>query len=271
MVCNNNNKTIGTLILVVFPTLVTWKSFKGLLFRYFIKLPIIRGIARKELDSVDKSVTKQCRAIYGGQSFMVELPRKGLTRDEIFKLFGSYQTLSHVQFKQGRVSGTVYTDMSSELSALVRDIYGETAYTNPLHPDVFPGINKMEAEIVRMTCTLFNGDADCCGTLTSGGTESIVLAMKAYRDYGRNHRGITKPEMVVPVTAHAAFQKACQYFNIKFKTVPIDPKTFKVDLGAMEKAITRNTCVLVGSACEYPHGIIDEIPAIAKVCGNWRL
>ena len=116
-----------------------------------------------------------------------------------------------------------------------------------------------------MVINLFNGNDDCCGTLTSGGTESLVLMVKAFRDYAAEVNGITKPELVVPVTAHAAFQKACQYFCIKFKTVPVDPVTYKVDLNAMRKAISRNTILLVGSACGYPHGIIDDIGAIGQV------
>lgn len=147
----------------------------------------------------------------------------------------------------------------------MRDIYYKTSYTNPLHPEIFPGISKMEAEVIRIVINLFNGDKNCCGCLTSGGTESILMAMKAYRDYGKNVKGIKKPVLVLPVTAHAAFLKACQYFNIKYKPIPIDPTTGKVDIKAMKRAITGNTIALVGSACEFAHGIVDDIQSIAKV------
>lgn len=162
-------------------------------------------------------------------------------------------------------SGTVYFDLAEELSEIVTQIYSKTAYTNPLHPECFPGINKMEAEIVRMVCNLFNGNENCCGSVTSGGTESIVLAVKAYRDYAKHIKGIAKPELILPVTAHAAFQKACQYFCVKFKPIPINPITYKVNIKAMQKAITKNTILLVGSACGYPQGIIDDIESIAQV------
>jgi sphinganine-1-phosphate aldolase len=76
------------------------------------------------------------------------------------------------------------------------EVYGLAAWTNPLHPDTFPGVRKMEAEIVRMACSLFHGGDDSCGTVTSGGTESIVLACKAYRDYAREEMGIQDPVMV---------------------------------------------------------------------------
>lgn len=243
----------------------SWKSFKGRLFRLFIRLPYIRGLAAKEMGGVDKAIVEQCRAIYKGEKFLVNLPAEGLQKADILTLFKKYQSLSKVNWRGGRASGTVYSDLASEVSGLIAEVYAETAYTNPLHPECFPGINKMEAEIVRMVVNLFNGGEECCGTLTSGGTESIVLAVKAYRDYAAEERGITRPEVVVPVTAHAAFQKACQYFKIKFRTVPVDPVTFKVDLKAMRRAIGRNTVLIVGSACGYPHGIIDDIEEIAKL------
>lgn len=154
---------------------------------------------------------------------------------------------------------------------LVSRVYDRTAYTNPLHPDVFPGVNKMEAEIVRMVCRLFQGSDESCGVLTSGGTESIILAVKAWRDYGRAVRGIgRRGELVVPVTAHAAFQKACQLLDIRIRFVPIDPQSGQVDLNQMRRMCSRNTILLVGSACNYPHGIIDDIEGIAKVI-NKRL
>ncbi len=76
------------------------------------------------------------------------------------------------------------------------EVYGLAAWTNPLHPDTFPGVRKMEAEVVRVACDMFNGGPDSCGTVTSGGTESIMLACKAYRDWARRVKGIEYPDMV---------------------------------------------------------------------------
>lgn len=80
--------------------------------------------------------------------------------------------------------------------------------------------------------------------MTSGGTESIILACKAYRDYGREVKGIKNPEMLVPITAHAAFDKAAQYFKIRVRVIPVDPETYTVDLKAMKRAITSNTIMV---------------------------
>lgn len=153
---------------------------------------------------------------YRGTTFIEVLPSKKSSAAEVTKKLHSYQSLSTVKWLEGRVSGGVYAEMSNkDFSQLMKDVYGETAYTNPLHPDVFPGIRKMEAEVVRMCCSLFNGNERTCGTMTSGGTESIVLSCKAFRDYGRKVKGIHQPEILVPQTAHAAFDKAGQMLGIK--------------------------------------------------------
>lgn len=126
--------------------------------------------------------------------------------------------------------GTVYTDLNDDLMKMLTEVYSLTAYTNPLHPDVFPGIQKMEAELVRWICTLFKGDQQSCGVMTSGGTESILLACKAYRDYGLAKKNIKYSEIVAPITIHAAFGKAAQLFGMKIKYISIDKHTYKVNI-----------------------------------------
>jgi len=129
------------------------------------------------------------------------------------------------------------------------------ALSNPLHPDVFPSVRKMEAEVVSMCLDLFNGDAaesgrgQACGGMTSGGTESILMAIKAYRDMAKATKGITEPELIAPTTAHAAFNKACDYFGIRLISVPVNPTTFRADPVRMEAAMTRNTIAVIVSAC----------------------
>ena len=105
---------------------------------------------------------------------------------------------------------------------------------------------------------------EICGSVSSGGTESILLAMKSYRDYAWEVKGIKNPEMVLPITAHPAFHKAAQYFGIQLKLIPFD-KDYKVDLNQFRKAITKNTIVLVGSAPTFPHGVIDPIEEISEI------
>jgi len=103
-----------------------------------------------------------------------------------------------------------------------------------------------------------------CGTVSSGGTESILLAMKSYRDRARAERKITAPEMILPVTAHAAFDKAARYFDIRPVKVPVRDDC-RADVAAVRKAVNRRTVVIVGSAPCFPHGVIDPIRELSEL------
>ncbi|VDO71410.1 unnamed protein product [Heligmosomoides polygyrus] len=150
-------------------------------------------------------------------------------------------------------------------------VYGEVfkkfAWSNPLWPKLFPGVRKMEAEVVRMCCSLMRAGDEGCGTMSTGGTISILLACLAHRNRALK-RGISFPEMVIPTSAHAAFTKAAEVFRMRAVRVPVDPITFKVDIQKMEAAITRRTCMLVGSAPNFPFGTVDDIVAIGQL-GLW--
>ena len=164
-------------------------------------------------------------------------------RKDILTKMDDYLDLGEYKWQEGFVSGAVY-NFDPKVIELMTKVYSKTAYTNPMHADIFPGVCKMEAEVVRMIANLFNGGSSTCGTITTGGTESILMACKAYRDYGREVNGIEKPNMVIPTTAHTAFEKAAKYFGITFRTVKVDPVTLKVDLKAMERAINSNTIMV---------------------------
>ncbi len=108
------------------------------------------------------------------------------------------------------------------------------------------------------------------GTVSSGGTESILLAMKAYRDRARDRKGITQPEMIMPVTAHAAFEKAAQYFNIRPIRIPVD-QNYRAEVEAARRAVTRNTIVVVGSAPSFPHGMLDPIAELSEIARQHQI
>ncbi|KAJ9576573.1 hypothetical protein L9F63_025530, partial [Diploptera punctata] len=188
----------------------------------------------------------------------------GKNHHDIIEQVDQYLSFGDFNWKGGFVSGAVY-NFNPELIKLLTEVYGRASYTNPLHPDVFPGVCKMEAEVVRISANLFHGSSDSCGTMTTGGTESILMACKAYRDYARAVKGIRKPEMVIPVTAHPAFDKGGSYFGIRVKRVPVDPETTTVDIQAVKKAISKRTIMLVGSAPNFPYGTMDDIEAIAAL------
>lgn len=119
--------------------------------------------------------------------------------------------------------------------------------------------------MVSMVLRLFNAPASGAGTTTSGGTESIIMAVKAARDWGRVKKHITRPEIIVSSSAHAAFHKAAAYFKMKIVTVEVDRVTRQIKLEQVKRAINGNTVLLVGSAPSFGEGIIDDIPNLAAL------
>ncbi|KAF9446347.1 PLP-dependent transferase [Macrolepiota fuliginosa MF-IS2] len=172
-------------------------------------------------------------------------------------------------WRAGRVSGAVYHG-GDELEKIIVAAYERYCVSNPLHPDVFPAVRKMEAEIVAMTLRLYN-HPDGAGVVTSGGTESIIMAVKAYRDWGRAVKGIKEPEMIIPSSAHAAFDKGATYLGVKVHTIPVDNYTRKVDLKRVKRAINANTIMLVGSAINFPDGNQDDITALGQLASKYNI
>lgn len=232
-------------------------------FKIIRKIPFVGATIQNQLNKALDDMSVSLCTLKEGMSYTKLLPAQGLTHKQLLDKIREYETLSEVDWAKGKVSGAVYWG-DEKLTDLLVKVYGDFAWTNPLHPDLFPGVRKMEAEVVRMACALFNGGPDSCGTVTSGGTESILMACKAYRDMA-HERGIKHPEIVAPVSVHAAFDKAAHYFGMKLIHVPLDKKTMKVDVKAMRRAISRNTAMLVCSAPQFPHGIMDPVVEVAKL------
>jgi sphinganine-1-phosphate aldolase len=227
-------------------------------------IPGVNQRIEMEYDGMMEELESSVKPYRGEFPSFTRIPDQGRDRAEILREMDVMRTREEAQWKDGFVSGAVYHG-DEEHIAFLNQIYNINSQSNPLHADVWPSTTKFEAEIVAMTADMLGkGDQDICGTLSSGGTESILLAMKTYRDWAREKKGITQPEMIVPVTAHAAFDKASQYFNIKMVRVSID-SNFRAEVNAVRKAITPNTVVIVGSAPSFPHGAIDPIPELSEM------
>jgi len=240
------------------PRLVAWLE------KRLRKIPSVNQKIEKEYEEIMADLESSVKPYKENFASFTKIPATGRSRDEILREMEALYTREQEQWKDGFVSGAVYHGNQEHIDFLNK-VYAINSQSNPLHADVWPSATKFEAEIVAMTADMLGGvGQDVCGTVSSGGTESIMLAMKTYRDRARQENGITHPEMVVPVTAHAAFDKASQYFNIKMVHIPID-ENFRADVNAVRKAITRNTIVIVGSAPTFPHGMIDPIQELSEL------
>ena len=229
-------------------------------------LPIVKQTLNKEYDKLLGDLEEEMKPYRGEFASYKQLPNNGRSRDDILTEIRALKEKEESRWEDGYASGAVYHG-DQEHIAFLNEVYALHSQSNPLHSDLWPSATKFEAEIVAMTADMLGnrGTLDpIVGTVSSGGTEGILLAMKVYRDFARDKRGITEPEMIVPVTAHAAFDKAAQYFGIKMIHIPIDAH-FQADVDAARAAINRNTIVIVGSAPSFPHGIIDPIKELSEL------
>ncbi|KZT71772.1 PLP-dependent transferase [Daedalea quercina L-15889] len=236
-----------------------WVSQEALLLA--LRLPSMRKKVSAELNKavldIEKGMVPEGPSVHRH----LALPPTGQSPEWIVKemeVMDSEAPGNHADWREGKVSGAVYHG-GEELTRVILAAIERYALSNPLHPDVFPAVRKMEAEVVAMCLRMYNNPTGA-GTTTSGGTESIVMACKTYRDWARAVKGIREPEMIVPVTAHAAFDKGAAYLGIKVHTIPVDPDTRQVNIKR-----------LVGSAINFPDGNADDIIALGNLADRHNI
>ena len=190
------------------------------------------------------------------------IPAQGRSREEILELLAELRAKEDAMGDAGRVSGSIYHGGHEHYDFLV-EAFGNFAHSNVLQRDMYPSATKFEGEIIAMTASMLHGDDGVCGVITSGGTESLINPLLAYRERARS-RGIADPEVIIPVTAHVALEKGAHYFGIKLLRAPLGPD-WKVDLDWVRSHVNKNTIALVGSAGNYPHGVIDDIGGLSEI------
>lgn len=166
-------------------------------------------------------------------------------------------------WRAGRTFSLVYNPADAELERLHEAVAREYLHENYLNPFAFPSLMRMEREVVAMGADLVHGNPRG-GKLTSGGTESLFLAVQVARDHARDERGIAAPTIVVPETAHPAFAKACHYLDVDEVRVPVGADG-RADVAATAAAVDERTALVVGSAPCYPYGVVDPIPELAAL------
>lgn len=187
------------------------------------------------------------------------LPPSGRPAADILTELAALQA-GDVNWRSGRAFSLVY-HAGDDVLALANEALVRFQSANALNVAAFPSLRRMQSDVVAMIADLLHGGPEAAGFMTSGGTESILLAVKAARNRGRT-RGIEAPEMVLPTTAHAAFEKGAAYFGLRAVRVPVRDD-FTADPAAMAAAMTPNTVLLVASAPSYPQGVLDPVAEIA--------
>nr|ALM31963.1 decarboxylase_GME2647 [Daldinia eschscholzii IFB-TL01] len=245
-----------------------YHDVRRVLYGYFLRAPGVRTQVRKQ---ITESLAKvQAKMIPADGTRYTTLPKEGWTDDALRAELDALANMDHTRWEDGYVSGAVYHG-EEDLLKLQTEAYGKFTVANPIHPDVFPGVRKMEAEVVAMVLSMFHAPPTAAGVCTSGGTESILMACYGARQKAYAERGVTEPEMILPETAHTAFRKAGDYFKIKIHLVPCPAPTYQVDVHRVSRLINSNTIILVGSAPNFPHGIMDDISALSKLALKRRL
>ncbi|KKK26173.1 hypothetical protein ARAM_000968 [Aspergillus rambellii] len=230
-------------------------SIRLFCYSVFLRVPGVRGQVDKQVSTAIENLESKLVASGPGVTRFLTLPKEAWTPEQIRAELDKLANMEHTRWEDGRVSGAVYHG-GKDLLKIQAEAFEQFGVANPIHPDVFPGVRKMEAEIVAMVLALFNGPSDGAGVTTSGGSESILMACLGARQKAFTERGVTEPEMIIPDTAHAAFIKASNYFGIKLHRVPCPAPEYKVDIAAVRRLINPNTVLLVGSAPNFPHGMV---------------
>ncbi|KAJ5054145.1 uncharacterized protein L3040_000427 [Drepanopeziza brunnea f. sp. 'multigermtubi'] len=242
----------------------TYISIRRALYGLFLRAPGVRSQVQKQ---VTEAITKlQGKLVPSGPGVIryLALPKEGWSEETVLKELEVLANMDHTRWEDGFVSGAVYHGGDS-LIKLQTEAFGKFTVANPIHPDVFPGVRKMEAEVVSMVLAMFNAPGGSAGVSTSGGTESILMACLSARNKAYSERGVTEPEIILPETGHTAFRKAGEYFGIKVHLVACPAPSYQVHIPSVSRLINSNTVLLVGSAPNFPHGIIDDITSLSKL------
>lgn len=191
---------------------------------------------------------------------MTRIPEKGLPPDALLSLMKDMRQ-GDVAWKDGRMWSLIYY-VDEAHHQFQKEVYGSFLTENYLNPFAFQSLRHMEREVVEICAGLFHGPETAVGTMTTGGTESIFLAMYAYRERAGRKRN---PQVVVPATIHPAFDKAAHILGLHLHKVAVDPQTRQPDPDDFRRAINRRTIALAASAPNYPYGILDPLEAISDI------
>ena len=254
-------------ILKVIKSIINYfKNIKDNIALLYIKLPSVKEKIKKMKEKAKEDFRKSFKS---DKFKKIEFRDNKQDYTKILVKMGQNMSGDITKCNCGKLTGAIYCNNDQ-----IKYIAGEAAkmflYSNLLHTDLYTYGRYLESELIKIGIDLFNGKEDACGMTTDGGTMSIITAIYAYVQRGKK-LGITEPELIIPLTAHAAFQKACKMFNVKCIKIPLNQKTYQVDLSLVKKNITKNTICIVGSFPNFPHCVYDDIESLSKIAVKYNV
>jgi sphinganine-1-phosphate aldolase len=265
---STKKELILTVAVIVLLVILLWGSLVEFINRVrkitfadiLTNLPILKGKFLAEVER-SRSVFKETLEV-ADTKFYKKMPEKGWKDKNILKRMNAFSQKELDMKENGQYSGSVFST-KTELMDLSKQVVSKFLYTNVLFYDMHPGSRQMEMEIIAMVMDMFDGiKTGACGLTSSGGSESILLSLLAHKRYYKKTKGITKPNAIFSETAHAAFYKACEFFDIEMIILPIDKETYTVHPDQFRKAINSNTICIVGSAPSVAYGNFDPLLAM---------
>ena len=241
------------------------KHYKYILFYIYSKTKSGRALIEDKKNKAKQIIKKELFRTNFAHNYD-RIPWYGIENEEMDKILTDRKNNVN-----SRISGCIYTcDFDLELK--IKNISNKYLYSNPLHPDIYPDLIKMESEVVKMVGDLFDMPKGGGGNITTGGTESTILALKAYKKMykSKNWVNLFKPEVLCTKTVHAAVMKACELLDLNIVYVNLDENNI-MDLNDLYWKISPQTCVIIGSAPCFPYGLIDPIKEIGELAKHYNI
>ena len=261
---------IGLLLIFLFTLLKIFYSYFLKIVYFFINIKENLALLyiklpgpKKQLSEAKMKIDAEFKKMFSKKFKKIEFYDNKQDYTKILSKMEQNFSGDNTKIQSGKLTGSVYC-----LNDQIKYIAGEATkmflYSNLLHPDIYSYTRYIESELIKIGIQLFNGKKDACGITTNGGTMSIINAIYSYVNRGRK-LGIKNPEIIISITAHCAFEKACEIFGVKCIKIPLDKKTYQINLSLVEKNISKNTICLVGSFPNFPHCVSDDIEKLSKL------
>ena len=237
-----------------------------------LRVPILNYFIKRKLRTEYIKVYDQMGDIFhkSNREAMEYVPEKRFPLKELSKELRDVYEKQFKEYSTGKFSGTIYHSEDSNLNRCIEYSMSEFWYDDAFDYLKYSGMTHLNSDIVNMTKRLFNADHDTYAFTTSGGSESIISSIAAYKFWAKAEKGITKPNLVMYASAHAAFLKACDFMDIEARVIPLENEGEAVP-ERLHGYIDSNTIAVVASAWNFAHGTIDDIETIAWIAANYNV